>query len=303
MDDEVLFLYDELKEERVKIIKEIINELNKKPFKHYKRTVFLRNYVNALVLASKKETVQFKRMNLNVKKQMSYSKGAAEIPGRPIIPGLVKFNERDFSPVMQIKSVPESEFLESLPEPPKPISFIQMPKEYNISVEGTNYDYSYKIEEDDLDDASKRVLQALETIIDNESKLKKFDVFLKKVLASLRLKEKYLSIGKIKEILEDKTIGFGRISIMMKDTKVREIHCDGLNMPLTIKHLDFGIIKTNILFTDHFELDRLITNIARKANIIVNEENPGAEGVLKTGERFRVSLSSHTSNPSFIINK
>ncbi|MEK6974659.1 MAG: hypothetical protein AABW41_05495 [Nanoarchaeota archaeon] len=303
MDDEVLFLYDELKEERIKIIREIINELNKKPFKHYKRAVFLRNYINALVLASKKETVQFKSINLNAKKQPPYFNGAAEIPSRPMVPSLVKINERNFSPIRQIKGVLESEFLEPLPEPPRPTSFIQIPKEYNISVESVNYDYLYKMEEDNLDDASKRVLQALETIIDSEIKLKKFDVFLKKVLTSLRLKEKYINIVKIKEILEDKTIGFGRISIVMKDAKVREIHCDGLNMPLMVKHLDFGIIKTNIIFTDHFELDRLITNIARKANIIVNEENPSAEGMLKTGERFRASLSSHTSNPNFIINK
>lgn len=53
MYEEPFFLYDEFAEERAKLIKELVIELNKKPFKHYKEGKFLLNYIKALTIASK----------------------------------------------------------------------------------------------------------------------------------------------------------------------------------------------------------------------------------------------------------
>lgn len=306
MDDEILFLYDELASEREKLIKELIHELNKKPFKHFKEARFLKNYITALVLASKKQSFTFKHIPISEIEQPIQQKTSIQ----PRLQSRLEIPKKEFKPMqkpMQIAhkkpiSVPVSVAKYSkidLPEPPKP-SFYQetiIRQSPNAIIEN----YIYKVPQESLDPSSTKVLETLETRIDTQEKLKNFENIFKKTVSTLNIKDKQVAKEKIKEFLYNNLLGFGKINILLRDPNVKEIHCNGLNIPLTIIHSQYGGIKTDLVLTDHFELNRLITNIAKMAGFLIDENNPIAEGTLSSGEHFKLTLGTHISNASFSI--
>lgn len=338
MENETFFLYNDDVEERNKFLNEILKELYKKPKPYYKKAKFLKYYVDALVIASKhneiiqKESVkdilvktkeievkkikiakefvkpQFKPVSIqkpiepvNILRSYKEYKESGKV-GKVEVPA---FKEMDFSSFMQKK------MRHLMPPPPRPVgiyaskSSTSLKKEVPLEeTQQKDTGYIFNVEEEKLNQLNNRVLDILKTAIDSSEKMQFFDDLFLRAIKKLNVKENEVDKLKIKSFLERDINGLGKIDALFRNLKVRGIYCYGLNIPVLIDHTELGnSIKTDVLFLDSVELNKLIVNIAKLAGKEINEDNPILDGVLASGERIQLTFGTDFLNAKFVVLK
>ena len=337
--EEPFFLYDELAEERSKIIKWLIKEVDKKPFKSYKEAKFLDSFVKALVMASG-NTNRYEIIQRQIDRTPSISmeshprimeERVFNIPQQSI-PTLPKYQPKQFPTQIQnnvIKKEPiqykqpiqklsdisvippmiykpkiTNKFLDEAPEPSKPIIMQSRITSFiGPGKDSINSDTVIKVEQYYLDDNSRRILEKLELSIDSQEKFNDFERVFQKTLNSSNLKEKDVEKDKIKKIVYSNIIGLGKIEILLKDPNIKGIYCEGLHIPLIVDHVQLGNVRTDLVFNDSSELKRLIKNMANIGRVALDENNLSASGSFANGYKFKVDLGTQLSNPRFYISK
>ena len=66
----------------------------------------------------------------------------------------------------------------------------------------------------------------------------------------------------------------------------------GINKPVFVYHREYGMMKTNIVFSDERELMDLIDSIARQINRRIDQESPILDGRLIDGSRINATITS-----------
>jgi hypothetical protein len=79
---------------------------------------------------------------------------------------------------------------------------------------------------------------------------------------------------KMKYCLYRDLMHFGKIDPFMHDPSLSEITCNGLNKPVVVRHDKFGVLETDVVFTDPKELDFLIYKFAKATNEEVSKKKP-----------------------------
>jgi flagellar protein FlaI len=102
-----------------------------------------------------------------------------------------------------------------------------------------------------------------------------------------------------------KFMGYDKINVMMTDPMLEDISCDGVNLPLYVFHREFKNIKTNVMYTDHEELDNFVINLAQKSGKSISIANPVLDATLPDGSRLNQTLGTEvtTRGSSFTIRK
>jgi len=85
-------------------------------------------------------------------------------------------------------------------------------------------------------------------------------------------------------------LGYGKIDLMMRDPKIEDISCNGVNTPLYVWHQSFESISTNIKYSSKKELDKIVTRLAYKAGHQISVAHPILEGTLPEGYRVHLTL-------------
>jgi flagellar protein FlaI len=100
-------------------------------------------------------------------------------------------------------------------------------------------------------------------------------------------------------------MGYDKINVMMTDPMLEDISCDGVNLPLYVFHREFKNIKTNVIFTEHEELDNFVINLAQKSGKSISIANPVLDATLPDGSRLNQTLGTEvtTRGSSFTIRK
>ena len=91
------------------------------------------------------------------------------------------------------------------------------------------------------------------------------------------------------KILRD-IIGYGEIDSLIQDDDLEEIMINGINKPVFVYHRQYGMMKTNIEFSDEKELMDLIDSIARQINRRIDQESPILDGRLMDGSRINATI-------------
>ena len=86
-------------------------------------------------------------------------------------------------------------------------------------------------------------------------------------------------------------IGYGQIDPLIQDDELEEIMIIGTSKPIFVYHRKYGMMKTNITFSDEQEIRDLIDSIARQINRRIDQESPILDGRLRDGSRINARRS------------
>ena len=99
-------------------------------------------------------------------------------------------------------------------------------------------------------------------------------------------------------------IGYGEIDPLIQDDNLEEIMINGIDKPVFVYHRKYGMMKTNIIFSDEKELTDLIDSIARQINRRIDQESPILDGRLIDGSRINATIPPVSPDgPSLTIRK
>lgn len=99
-------------------------------------------------------------------------------------------------------------------------------------------------------------------------------------------------------------VGYGEIDPLIQDDDLEEIMIIGINKPVFVYHREYGMMKTNIKFSDEQELRDLIDSIARQINRRIDQESPILDGRLLDGSRINATIPPVSADgPSLTIRK
>ncbi|WP_406657130.1 type II/IV secretion system ATPase subunit [Methanolobus sp. ZRKC2] len=100
---------------------------------------------------------------------------------------------------------------------------------------------------------------------------------------------------KIYYYLKRDFIDFGPISSIMKDPKIEDIWCNGVNVSLFVYHKAYGNIKTNIVFSNDEDLDHFVTLIAQQNGRHLSRSTPIIDTVMRDGSRINITYGHDIS--------
>jgi len=99
-------------------------------------------------------------------------------------------------------------------------------------------------------------------------------------------------------------IGYGRIDILMRDSGIEDISCDGHHVPVFLYHKKYEGITTNIQFKDMEELESFVVRLSQVCGKQISIYSPIVDGRLPDGSRLQTTLSKTVTNDStFTIRK
>lgn len=99
-------------------------------------------------------------------------------------------------------------------------------------------------------------------------------------------------------------VGYGEIDPLIQDDDLEEIMINGINKPVFVYHRQYGMMKTNIHFSDEKELMDLIDSIARQINRRIDQESPILDGRLVDGSRINATIPPASADgPTLTIRK
>ena len=106
-----------------------------------------------------------------------------------------------------------------------------------------------------------------------------------------------------RKLLRD-IIGYGEIDPLIQDDDLEEIMIIGTDKPVFVYHRKYGMMKTNLQFSDEQELMNLIDSIARQINRRIDQESPILDGRLTDGSRINATIPPISADgPSLTIRK
>ncbi len=100
--------------------------------------------------------------------------------------------------------------------------------------------------------------------------------------------------------------GFGFLSSVLEDKNIIEISCSGEHMPITVYHLLYGGLETNLKFESIAKLNQYVLSLTKIMGLQVNSTQPVINGYLPNGYKVEGLYSvGDTSNKgsSFVIKK
>ncbi len=90
--------------------------------------------------------------------------------------------------------------------------------------------------------------------------------------------------------LIQKSLGMGKIEILMADNFLEEIAINSSEEPVWVYHRQYGWLKTNIFLKDEDQTKHYATMIARKVGRQITILNPLLDATLETGDRVNATL-------------
>lgn len=103
-------------------------------------------------------------------------------------------------------------------------------------------------------------------------------------------------VGWIAYYIARDLVGYGRLDPLIRDPRVEDITCDGLNIPVYVFHSEYEWLETNIVFTSPSDLEKIVYRLAYKAGIEPSSAQPIVEGVLQP-EGYRVHIVLDAVSP------
>ena len=99
-------------------------------------------------------------------------------------------------------------------------------------------------------------------------------------------------------------LGYGKIDILMSDTGIEDISCDGQQAPVFIYHKKYDAISTNIKFDSELELDSFVVRLSQISGKQISIYSPIVDGKLPDGSRLQTTLArTVTKSSTFTIRK
>lgn len=100
--------------------------------------------------------------------------------------------------------------------------------------------------------------------------------------------------------------GLGILSSLLDDKKIIEISCSGENQNISVYHIEYGLLNTNIKFENISKLNEFVINLTKNMGLYISSTNPIIDGYLPNGYKVEGIYSigdSLSKGSSFVIKK
>jgi len=129
-----------------------------------------------------------------------------------------------------------------------------------------------------------------------------FDITISKLSVPLSSLDKKLYF----KFIQREFSGLGILTALLSDKKILEVSCAGEKTSVTVYHVNYGTLETNILFDSLQKLNQFVMILTKNMGLYVNSAHPIIDGYLPNGYKIEGiysvgELSSRGS--SFIIRK
>ncbi|PLJ77090.1 type II/IV secretion system ATPase subunit [Infirmifilum sp. SLHALR2] len=176
---------------------------------------------------------------------------------------------------------------------------------------------AYFVEEVQLTEEERKAVEKLIDILSVELEPPaSFDVDLRQhvVEEAKRLAEKYKgslrgiseeSWGKVLYYIERDLVGYGPIEVLMRDYKLEDISCDGVDRAIHVWHRDYESIPTNIVFRSRDYLREFIVKLAHMSGKHISAAFPIVDAMLPGRHRLAATYGEEVSprGSTFTIRK
>ncbi|MCK9292689.1 MAG: hypothetical protein WCY27_01600 [archaeon] len=129
-----------------------------------------------------------------------------------------------------------------------------------------------------------------------------FDLTLDKLSYSLDSLKKKLYL---KFIIREFS-GLGFLTNLLLDKKILEISCAGEDSDISVYHIDYGVLNTNLKFNSIPELNHFVITLTKNMGLFINSTNPVINGYLPNGYKVEGLYSvgdTSSKGSSFVIKK
>src|SRR3990170_4405982 len=166
-------------------------------------------------------------------------------------------------------------------------------------------EYFYEVIEPKLMEEESDLLEVLKEILVENLELledagrKERDTYLRRVVDGL-LRELGVTLHPVSKerimyfVLRD-FIRYSAIDVVMIDTNVEDVSCDGVGIPFYIYHRKYGSISSNLKFTDPEELDQFVVWLAQKCGKHISVAQPMLDATIPDGSRLPATLGKHVT--------
>ncbi|MGA1873435.1 MAG: type II/IV secretion system ATPase subunit, partial [Thermoplasmatota archaeon] len=138
--------------------------------------------------------------------------------------------------------------------------------------------------------------------VENEMRLRNQ---MRKFLAQAGRKVDIPSFEKMFYYLSNYFLGYGRIQVMMEDSEMEDVSCDGTGIPIFVFHRKYKNTRTSIVFEDEEDLDDFVVGLAQRSGKHISIMNPILDATLPDGSRLNATFGKEitTKGSSFTIRK
>ena len=114
-----------------------------------------------------------------------------------------------------------------------------------------------------------------------------------------------ISQDKIKYYIGRDFVGYGPVDVLINDTHVEDVSCDGVGIPLFLFHNKYESIRTNIIFDDENTLNSFVISLGQRCGKQLSVSNPILDGTTPEGHRVQATYAREvtTRGASFTIRR
>jgi len=182
----------------------------------------------------------------------------------------------------------------------------------SVLEETATNDRHYRVTEPVLDEYEEYVLEELTKVLrndlmyhdveDGDDKAETFTRRAGELVAAHTAAIEPLSVHKILYYLRRDFIDYERIDPIMRDGKVEDISCDGVEVPVFVYHREHRDLDTNVSF-DRRALSSFVTRMAQRSGKHLSVSNPLVDASLPEGSRVQLTFGGDvaTRGPNFTI--
>ena len=175
----------------------------------------------------------------------------------------------------------------------------------------------YEVEEPQLDNGEKQMLDTLENSINElinvdvmventiQSMIDYIDKTSRLLIEELGLKLTEDSYRNIFYYLFRDFVGLNEIEPLIKDYFIEDIECNGINTPIYVVHRIYRSMRSNVSFNALDRLSSFVEKLAQRCGKYVSYANPLLDGSLPDGSRVNATYTTDVTSrgPTFTIRK
>ncbi len=102
------------------------------------------------------------------------------------------------------------------------------------------------------------------------------------------------SLHKIRYYIYRDLLGYDRIDPLVRDSRLEDISCDGIDVPVYVYHREYRDMETNISFGED-RLNSLVIRLAQRSDKHVSIADPMVDASLPNGSRIQMTLGTEVS--------
>ncbi|MUV88765.1 type II secretion system protein [Halapricum sp. CBA1109] len=102
------------------------------------------------------------------------------------------------------------------------------------------------------------------------------------------------SLYKIRYYIQRDLLGYDRIDPMVRDRRLEDISCDGVDVPVYVYHRDYRDMETGVAFGEQ-RLNSLVVRLAQRSDKHISVADPMVDASLPNGSRVQLTLGREVS--------